>query len=211
MKSWIAVLLFCAVAAASGQSLMSDGDFERALGPAAATPEYVPMTSSERARHYLVAAFGPGAVLRAAAAGGLAQATDAPREWRVGAPGYGYRVGSAFAQQAIRQALEFGGSAVLHEDNRYFRSTQSGFLQRSKHALASAFTARSEGGETHLGYSRVGAELASSFISRLWQPPSMDSSGDAAVSFGLNMAADIGWNFVQEFSPRSLARRFHGR
>lgn len=211
MKPWVAILFLCVAPPVFGQTVTSDIDFDRALGPAASTPEYVPMTFSERARHYLVAAFGPGAVFRAAVAGGFAQATVAPEEWRVGANGYGYRVGTAFAQQAIREALEFGGSTLLHEDNRYFRSTQSGFLRRSKHALASAFTARSDGGETHLGYSRAGAVLGASFISRLWQPPSMDSAGDAAVSFGLNMAAEIGWNFVQEFSPLSLARRLHGK
>ena len=211
MKSLTVILLFCAAAPGLCQSLTSDAEFNRALGPAAAAPEYVPMTFTERARHYLVAAFGPGAVLRAAAAGGFAQATVVPEEWRVGGTAYGYRVGSAFAQQVIREALEFGGSTALHEDNRYFRSTQSGFFRRSKHALTSAFTARSEGGETHLGYSRVGAVLASSFLSRPWQPSSQDGAGDAAVSFGLNMAAEIGWNFVQEFSPRSLARRLHGK
>jgi hypothetical protein len=169
------------------------------------------MTFTERARHYLLGAFGPGAVLRATVAGSFAQGTDTPKEWGVGAAAYGDRIGSAFAQQVVREALEFGGSTALHEDNRYFRSTQNGFFQRSKHALISVLVARSDGGETHLGYSRMGAVLASSFISRLWEPRSQDSAGDAAVSFGLNLAAEAGWNVVQEFTPRSLARRFHGR
>jgi hypothetical protein len=211
MKSWMAVVLFCGVMPAWCQSFAADAGVDPVLGPPAAAPEYVPMTFSERARYYLVSSFGAGAVLRAAAAGGFAQATGEPQEWRVGAAAYGERVGSAFAEQVIREALEFGGSTALHEDNRYFRSTESGFLRRSKHALTSVFLARSEGGETHLGYSRLGAALGSSLISRLWQPRSQDGAGDAAVCFGLTMAAGIGWNFVQEFTPRTLARRFHGK
>ena len=36
-------------------------------------PEFVPMTASERARKYLLGAFGPGAILRAAASAGISQ------------------------------------------------------------------------------------------------------------------------------------------
>ena len=211
MKSWIAIVWFCSVLPAWCQSLAPDADAVPAPGPIALAPEYVPMAFSERARYYLAGAFGPGAVLRAAAAGGFAQATVAPQEWRVGAGAYGERVGSAFAQQVIREALEFGASSALHEDNCYFRSTETGILRRSKHALTSAFSARDEGGGTHLSYSRLGAALGSSFISRLWQPRSQDGAGDAAVCFGFTMAANIGWNFVQEFAPRTLVRRLNGR
>jgi hypothetical protein len=210
MKPSIAILLFCGALPAFCQPAQ-EIDFDRVLGPAASAPEYVPMTFSERSRHYLVAAFGPGAVFRAAVAGGLRQDSIEPKEWGVGAAAYGDRVGSAFAQEVIRHALEFGGATALHEDNRYFRSTQPGFLRRSKHVVTSVFVARREGGETRLGYSRMGAALASSFISRLWQPRSQDSAGDAAISFGLNMAVGMGWNFAQEFVPRSLARKLHGR
>jgi hypothetical protein len=166
------------------------------------------MTASERARKYLLGAFGPGAFLRASAAGGIGQASETPKEWGVGAESYGDRVGNAFAKHVIREALEFGGSTALKEDNRYFRSTQSGFFRRSKHVVASIFVARNEAGGEHFAYSRFGSVLGSSFISRLWQPRSEDSSGDAAVSFGLTMVSDLGWNFVKEFGPRRLARRF---
>lgn len=172
------------------------------------SPEYVPMTMSERARRYIVGAFGPGAILRAAASGGITQWEVTPREWGVGAEAYGDRFGNALAKHVIREALEFGGSAALREDNRYFRSTESGFFKRSKHAIGSVFVARNEAGGEHFAYSRFGAVAGSSFISRLWQPRSTNTSGDGAVSFGITMAADMGWNFVKEFSPRSLARHF---
>lgn len=172
-----------------------------------AVPDYAPMTSSERARHYIVGAFGPEAIVRAAAGAGIAQWEMTPKEWRGGPEAYGDRFGNVMAMHVIRQALEFGGSLALKEDNRYFRSTDSGFLKRSKHAVVSAFTARNEAGTQHLAYSRVAAAAGSSFISRLWQPPSTDSAGDAAVSFGITMATDIGWNLFREFWPHRLVKR----
>ena len=171
-------------------------------------PEFVPMTASERARKYILGAFGPGAILRAAASAGISQATVSPKEWGVGPQAYGDRFGNAFAKHVVREALEYGMSAALHEDNRYFRSTESGFFKRSKHALASVFVARNDAGGEHFAFSRFGSVLGSSFISRLWQPRSEDSSGDAGVSFGLTMVSDIGFNFFHEFCPRGLTKHF---
>jgi hypothetical protein len=173
-----------------------------------ATIEYVPMTASERARKYILGAFGPGAILRAAASAGISQGTVTPKEWGVGPEAYGDRFGNAFAKHVVREALEYGMSAALHEDNRYFRSTESGFFKRSKHAVASVFVARNEAGGEHFAVSRFGSVLGSSFISRLWQPRSEDGSGDAAVSFGLTMVSDIGFNFFHEFCPRGLTKHF---
>jgi len=173
-----------------------------------ATQEFVPMTASERARKYILGAFGPGAILRAAASGGISQWTETPKEWGVGPEAYGDRFGNAFAKHVVREALEYGMSAALHEDNRYFRSTETGFFKRSKHAVASAFVARNDVGGEHFAYSRFGSVLGASFVSRLWQPRSEDGSGDAVMSFGLTMAADIGFNFFHEFCPRTLTRHF---
>jgi hypothetical protein len=173
-----------------------------------ANAEYVPMTASERARKYLLGAFGPAAILRAAAGAGISQWTKTPKEWGEGPEAYGDRFGNAFAKHVMREALEYGGSTALHEDNRYFRSTESGFFKRSKHAVASIFEARNEAGGEHFAYSRFGSVLGSSFVSRLWQPRSEDSSGSAAVSFGLTMVSDIGLNFFHEFCPRSLTKHF---
>lgn len=171
-------------------------------------PEFVPMTASERARKYLLGAFGPGAIVRAAASAGISQGTVTPKEWKVGPDAYGDRFGNAFAKHVVREAMEYGASAALHEDNRYFRSPESGFFKRSKHAVASIFLARNEAGGEHFAYSRFGSVLGSSFISRLWQPRSEDSSGDALSAFGLTMVSDIGFNFFHEFCPRSLTRHF---
>ncbi|MGE5195402.1 MAG: hypothetical protein ACM3U2_23155 [Deltaproteobacteria bacterium] len=178
------------------------------LSIAAATNEstYAPLTASERWRQYLVSAYGPGAILRAAAAAGISQWNDTPKEWKQGGEAYGERFGNSLAEHVIRKTLESGGAALLHEDNRYFKSTDTGFWKRTKHAVASAFVARNVAGREHFAYSRFGAALGASFISRTWQPPSETTAGDAADNFGLTMAVDIGWNVFREFCPKRLGR-----
>jgi len=163
--------------------------------------EFTPLTESERLRLYLRRAFGPAAIAWAAAAGGIAQSTDTPKEWRRGADGYGKRVGNSMATHIIDKTLEYGASELLREDNRYIRSDETGFGKRVKHAVGAAFVARNEGGRRHFAYSRFGGAAGSAFISRLWQPHSTNSSGDGAVTFGVIIATGIGGNFLHEFWP----------
>jgi hypothetical protein len=171
------------------------------MGGVVMKPEFVAMTASERWKAYFLGAFGPAAIARAALSGGLTQWTGNPKEWGGGAEAFGERFGNSLAEHIIRKTLESGAAAALHEDNRYVRSTESGFFRRSKHAVVSAFVARNEAGQEHFAYSRVGGALGASFISRIWQPPSTNSSGDAAANFGLTMVANMGWNVVKEFRP----------
>ena len=144
----------------------------RTTGIQPMAPEFVPMTASERARKYLLGCVrARGHPARRSRRWDCA-VSGTPKEWGGGAEAYGERVGNVLAKHVIREALEFGGSTALKEDNRYFRSTESGFFKRSKHVLASIFVARNEAGGEHFAYSRFGSVLGSSFISRLWQPPS---------------------------------------
>ena len=162
---------------------------------------YIPLTASERLRLYLKGAFGPGAIAKAAASAGISQWRDVPKEWRQGSEAYGERFGNAYARHVIEASLENGSAALLHEDNRYVRSTEAGFWKRSKHAVASTFVARDNAGSEHFAYSRVGGSAGAVFISRIWQPHSTNTAGDGAVSFGISMASKIGWNVFKEFRP----------
>ena len=169
---------------------------------------YQPLTASERWRSYFVSALGPEAILRSAVGAGISQWNDTPKEWRQGSEAYGERFGSHLAEHVVRKTMESGAAAVLHEDNRYFLSTDASFGGRLKHAVGSVFVARNDAGREHFAYSRFGSAVGSSFISRIWQPPSENTAGDAAVSFGLDVAVDVGWNVFREFCPKRLGRHF---
>jgi hypothetical protein len=166
------------------------------------------MTRYERLGNYVSGLASYESVVTAAAGGGLAQASNTPKEWGGGAEAYGKRVGNVFAQHVIRGTLEYGISSALHEDNRYFASGETGFLRRTKYALMSTFLARHDNGSRSFSFSRVGGSAGAAFISREWQPPSTTSAGDGATAFGLNMVSQVGFNVFREFWP-DMKRRFH--
>jgi hypothetical protein len=170
--------------------------------------QFVPMTRSERFRHYLVGTFGPESIFRAAASAGIGQARNVPKEWGGGAEAYGERFGNAFARHIIRGTLDYGASSVLHEDNRYFVSGETGFLRRTKYAVVSTFLARHDNGNRSFSFSRIGSAAGAAFISRAWQPRSTTTAGDGATSFGLTMGADVGFNVFREFWP-DMKRHLH--
>ena len=170
--------------------------------------QFTPMTRQERLGKYVTGLVSPVSIVTAAAAAGISQASNTPEEWGGGAEAYGKRVGNVFAQHVISNTLEYGVSAVLHEDNRYFASGETSFVRRAKYAVMSTFLARHDNGNRFISFSRIGGSAGAAFISREWQPPSKNSAGDGAVSFGLSMGTQAGFNVFREFWP-DMKRRFH--
>lgn len=159
------------------------------------------MTQNERLRYYFKHMLSPEAVLRSAAGAGINQALNIPHEWGQGAEGYGRRFASSFGAHIVQSTVMYGASAVLHEDNRYFRSGLTGFGPRLKYAIASTFMARHDDGSRHFSWSRVGSYAAAAAISRLWQPPSEKGSTHIADSFGIFIGVETGFNVAREFLP----------
>jgi hypothetical protein len=213
MKARVFLILGVLLASTARLALADDGPDGSAKAAAVSAPtaaEFLPMTRSERLRNYLAGLANGESIVRAAASAAVRQAENSPKEWQGGGKGYGYRIGDAFAQHVIRNTLQYGASSVLHEDNRYFASGQSGVFRRMKYAVSSAFLARRDNGDRTFAFSRVGSAAGAAFISRIWQPPSTTTAGDGAVSFGIAMGSDIGFNMVREFLP-GLKGHLHKR
>jgi len=202
------VLLSAAISAASlyADDLPGSNSLQESSSPP--PQQFTPMTRYERLGNYVSGIASYESIITAAAGAGLSQATNTPKEWGGGAEAYGKRVGNIFAEHVIRETLEYGVSAALHEDNRYFASGETGFLRRTKYAVMSTFLARHDNGNRSISFSRIGASAGTAFISREWQPPSENRAGDGAVSFGVNMASQVGFNVFREFWP-DMKRRFH--
>jgi hypothetical protein len=213
MRSRVFLILGVMLANSASLAFADDGPNEPSKTVTVSSPtaaEFLPMTRSERLRNYLAGLVNAESILRAASSAAIRQAENSPKEWRGGAGGYGYRIGDAFAQHIIRGTLQYGASSILHEDNRYFASGESGFFRRMKYAVASAFLARRDNGDRMISFSRLGSAAGAAFISRVWQPPSTTTAGDGAVNFGITMGNDIGFNLVREFLP-DVKRRLHKR
>ncbi|MFN7999049.1 MAG: hypothetical protein U0Q18_35840 [Bryobacteraceae bacterium] len=213
-------LLLLAQAALIPQMIAGDGpaapppaglsDIQHEPAPAPCTrleaEDFVPLTLSERLAEGLQSVTGPKAVIMSVFRAAINQGMDSPPEWGQGSKGFAYRLGTAYGGRFIGQSLEHSTALLLHEDNRYFISGETGFKRRLKYAILSAFLARHDDGSRHLSISAIGAAAGSSFIARAWQPPSTASAGDAAVAFGVGMAYRVGLNAAREFIPARLAR-----
>jgi hypothetical protein len=163
-----------------------------------------PLTQAERFHSFVKRLFSPESVLRSAAGSAILQGTDTPHEWGQGAEGYGRRFASSYGQHITRSTLMYGSSSLLHEDNRYFQSGESGFWPRLKYALTSTVTARRDDGTRHLSYSRIVSYTATAFISRAWQPPSTRGSENAGSALGIAFGVEAAFNVGREFFPRIL-------
>jgi hypothetical protein len=160
------------------------------------------MTEGQRLREFFKDTVSPLSFLSSAASAGIGQARNRPKEWKQGSEAYGMRYGSAFAEHIVRETLEFGASSVLHEDNRYIPSGQTGVGARIGYAVESTFLARRGNGSRRFSYSRIGAFAGGAFISRLWQPHSTGSARSATVNFGTTIGIAAGFNVAREFLPR---------
>lgn len=168
----------------------------------AASGAYAPLTQSERTSHYLSSLVSPESLLQAAAGAAILQGLNSPSEWGQGAEGYGLRFANSYGQHFIRQTLMYGASSLLGEDDRYIPSERTGAGPRTLYAIESTFLARRADGTRRLSYSRIGAIVATAFISRAWQPRSTNGMQNAAYSIGDVIGSEAGFNVAREFLPK---------
>ncbi len=177
-------------------------DAASAQTPSPGRPEFKPMTQGERFHHFVAGTFSVESIIRAAAGAAILQATNTPSEWGQGGEGYARRFANDYGQHIMRQTLMYGAADLLHEDNRYLPSERSGAMPRLKYAVESTFLARKDDGTRRLSYSRLGAVVATAFVSREWQPPSTRGLEHAASSIGTVFGTEIGFNIAREFLPK---------
>jgi hypothetical protein len=168
--------------------------------------EFQPLTQRERSHLYLQSMVNPIGFLKVGFSAGIDQWNDKPKEWEQWGSGYGKRFANILGQYSIQRTVTFGLSSALHEDNRYFNSGKTGFWSRTGYAIQSGLLARDDDGKRHVSYSQLGGVAAGAFLSRPWLPPSQHSAGDAAISFGVTMAVNIGSGVLKEFLP-DVARK----
>ncbi len=72
------------------------------------------------------------------------------------------------------------------------------------YALSSGVLARHDNGKRYPSVSLLAGYASGAFLSRTWQPPSANTAGDGAVSFGISMGWNIGFGVVKEYLPDML-------
>ena len=176
-----------------------------------AAQEPDPASWQSKLRFHAVSAYGPAALVGSAAYVGVLQELDFPREWGQGGLGYGKRLGSTLAYAGLRNLMGFGLDTTLHQDPRYYRSSEHGFWPRTKHAFHGTIFSRTDaGGETFASW-RFGSAYGATFLSNEWYPDRVNTVAlgfeQGTTQIGFDLLANMGSEFWPDIKKKILRRK----
>jgi len=168
-------------------------------------------TEKQKLHSYLIAAFGPVALLDAASMGGVSQARNTPREWGQGADAFGVRMASHFGVSVLSDTASYGLAEVFRVDTAYNRCECTGPRRRFEHAFVSTLTARrGDDGHTVFSFPSLAAPYAGAMVGVAVWYPSRFSPKDGFRSGNYALLGNVARNLAREFlygGPHTLAGR----
>jgi len=133
-------------------------------------------------------------------------------QWGQGAQGYAKRYGATFTDGALSSYLSEGVlPTLLHEDPRYFTSTNRSFFGRVFNTVRYVVIDRSDSGRPRLALSNMAGALAGGFVGNAYLP---DPYANASRGFRRSAIALTGFvtsNLGDEFHPEihKVAKKLH--
>ncbi len=138
------------------------------------------------------------------------QADNSHPEFGQGWAGYGRRVGTAYADQAIGNMMTEGiFPSMLREDPRYFRRGYGGVWSRTWYAATRVFVTRTDAGGTRFNFSELLGNAAGTAISNAYYPDTRDVA-DNVQKLGSQIGIDAASQVLKEFWPDIKHKFFHG-
>lgn len=170
--------------------------------------DVIPIGWEGKLRFHAKSAYGPTALGRAAVSSAYLLGIDSPAEWGQDGPGYGQRLGSTLAHSGVRNLIGFSLDAALHQDPRYYRSTDRGVWHRAKHAFRETIlTHKDSGGET-LSTWRLGSAYGAAFISNEWHPDRgnivAQGLSKGSTQLGIDLLSNVGREFWPDIKSKLL-------
>jgi hypothetical protein len=161
---------------------------------------YVRPDASTRRKRFINSTVGPFALGRMVATAGISTWRNTPEEWGTKWEGFGRRVASNFAKNAIKQTTKFGLDEALRYDSHFYRSQNKSFGARVRNALISPVTARDRNGKRVIGIPNlVGTYTSSIVANEAWYPARYDWKDGVrtgTISLGFNAAYNLFREFV---------------
>ncbi len=175
--------------------------------PKPAVEPWNKITPRQRFDLYQQMTFSTVAGLGALSGGAISQAINSPEEWGQGWGAYGIRVASSYGSTLVGNTIAYGASALLHEDNRYFRSHSEKFVGRLGSVIVSPYVARTDEGRKKFSLSMLMGSAGYSGIQLAWSPASWQGWNNVGLNYAIWYGEVAGVNLVREFYP-SLVRHF---
>lgn len=173
-----------------------------------------PLSLKGKLHYFAVETFRPGIYPVAAFYSGLTMANPPkayPKEWRQGFPALARNYGDFMGSWASVQGGKFVAASVLHEDPRYFTSTNRSFFGRVFNTVRYVVIDRSDSGHPRPALSNVAGAFAGGFVGNAYLP---DPYADASHGLRRSAIALTGFvtsNLGDEFHPEihKLAKKVH--
>jgi hypothetical protein len=194
-----------------GNASSATDDQSSTVGNPATT---APLNINGKLRYFAVESFRPGIYPVAAFYDGLTMANPPkayPPEWRQGFPAFARNYGDFMASWASVQGGKFVAASILHEDPRYFISTNKNFFARVANAVRYAVIDRSDLGHPRLAVANVAGALAGGFVGNAYLPDPYANASHGFSRSAIGLTGFVTSNLADEFHPEihRLARKFH--
>jgi hypothetical protein len=138
------------------------------------------------------------------------QADNSHPEFGQGWAGYGRRVGTSYADQAIGNMMTEGiFPSMLHEDPRYFRRGYGSIKSRAWYAATRVFVTKTDAGGTRFNFSELLGNATGTAISNAYYPDTRDVA-DNVEKLGSQIGIDAVSQVLKEFWPDIKHKLFHG-
>ena len=171
---------------------------------------YTPITTKQK---FIIASkdsFDYPLVLLAGAIAGFGQLTNQNPSFDQGLAGYGRRLGTGYADQAIGNMMtEAIFPSLLHEDPRYFRRGTGTVWSRTYYAATRVFVTRTDSGGKRFNFSEVLGNATGVAISNAYYPDNRNAM-DNVEKLGEQIGIDAVSQVLKEFWP-DIKRKFFQR
>ena len=165
------------------------------------TAVYMPITTKHNFTIASKDSFDYPLVLLAGAIAGLGQLTNQNPSFGQGMEGYGKRLGTGYADQAIGNMMTEGiFPSLLHEDPRYFRRGRGSVWSRTWYAASRVFVTRTDSGGRRFNFSEVLGNATGAAIANAYEPDGRNAADNAEKwieQIGIDSVSQI----LKEFWP----------
>jgi len=170
---------------------------------------YTPLTVKQKFTIGEKDSFDYPLVLLAGAIAGMGQLTNQHPDFGQGMAGFGRRLGTAYADQAIGNMMtEAIFPSLLREDPRYFRRGYGSKWSRTWYALTRVMVTRTDSGGRRFNFSEWLGNASTVAISNSYYPDEHAAS-DASLKLVEQVSTDAISQVLKEFWPDIKRKLFH--
>jgi hypothetical protein len=173
------------------------------------TAVYTPITAKQKFTIGAKDSFDYPLLLLAGVFAGLGQVTNENPSFGQGMAGYGRRLGTAYADQAIGNMMtEAIFPSLLREDPRYFRRGRGSVGSRTWYALTRVMVTRTDSGGTRFNFSEWVGNATAAAISNSYYPDNRRAGANVAKLCEM-VGTDAISQVLKEFWPDIKQKLFH--